>query len=547
MHSEKPAEPSPGEAQAAPLFLHSATSLRRDSALFALLQVALFLLILLLRLEPLSSHMLNFDEQTSYLAATGHLSEYLQGYSTDTLPTTQWVQADEWQRYMQVEAGSNAWTVTQDLFTHDIHPPLYFLLLRSWLEILGNSYLGARLLSLLLDLGTFVLVVLLGRFYSESRHAWLAGFIWLLSPISIFGGAMARQYSLLTFLSILFALLLAHFLFVAQPQIRKLATLLLLTITGAAGMLTQFVFLTVLCGAAIAVLVLGSRHNRLQFFAILLAMLLPVILLATTHPEALAVPIFLSRQLTSESFSIQRLFGFARQSLKLFLPLALPLALTGITYYAARVRQRSFLFDWSVRARTAFGYTFVMLLAPHLFYSSLYLLGVFSTHARNDHHLLYLTPFVALFATAWMQLLPRTSLSTMVVRLFILGLLLLAAVETLQVVNERRGLDVTLLKNYEVLVVDNVRRPETFVYMDPASWAFAGSQADLLSKQQRWLPLLLQQGGVYVSLYRRGPFAIGDADGQRKILDAIAAEGSFRLISRGLDRGVMISIYEVGK
>lgn len=548
MQSEKAARSDPvGKEQTQLLTLKPYRLLRRGSGRFALLPIALACLTLLVRLEPLSSPMLLYDELTSYLFATGRYSEYLELARRVDLPAAKWVTAAEWQRYLQVGSDSSPTTVVNHLLRHDIHPPFYFLLLHQWMKLVGSSYLSGRLLSWLLDFGTFVLVILLGQvLYSDKRFGWLAGLVCLLSPMAIMGAATIRQYSLLTFLATLYTLLLAQILFVSQSHDRKSATLVVLASVGIAGLLTHFAFALVICGALVAALIYGNGHHRLRYFALLAFPIPPIILFVVSYPQALGIRSFLRKPLSIDVFVQAHALHFARQSLELLLPLILAVAVTIALHMMAWIQQRSPELDWEEQSRTALGFTFTMLLVPYVLYSWFYLFGLFTSHARMARHLLYLTPFVTMFATIWLQILSRTLIGRMLTRALLLSLLVIAIIERGQVLLDRRHLDMAILADYELLVVDSIERPETFIYMRPGSKVLAATQSDLISEPNDWLPRLIEEGGAYVSLYRPGKPEHEDAAGQSKILDLMADSGRYRLASRGVDRWNVISIYEVG-
>lgn len=80
----------------------------------------------------------------------------------------------------------------------DIHPPLHFLLLKSWITLAGDRLLALRSLNILLDLITGALIVrLAGRLFSR-QAAVTAGLLWLAAPLLIYSDYLVRMYTLLT-------------------------------------------------------------------------------------------------------------------------------------------------------------------------------------------------------------------------------------------------------------------------------------------------------------------------------------------------------------
>lgn len=80
---------------------------------------------------------------------------------------------------------------------HDVHPPLYFLLLHVWVQVLGDGILSLRLLSALFG----VLAVFLGAWLAwrlaSRRAAFLAMLLLALLPTAVRYSQEVRMYSLL--------------------------------------------------------------------------------------------------------------------------------------------------------------------------------------------------------------------------------------------------------------------------------------------------------------------------------------------------------------
>jgi len=79
----------------------------------------------------------------------------------------------------------------------DVHPPLYYLLLKAWCGLFGGSDLAARSLSLALGCLAAVGVFLLGRQLLGESGGLVAGLIAALSPCFVQTGSEVRMYALL--------------------------------------------------------------------------------------------------------------------------------------------------------------------------------------------------------------------------------------------------------------------------------------------------------------------------------------------------------------
>jgi uncharacterized membrane protein len=80
---------------------------------------------------------------------------------------------------------------------HDVHPPLYFMLLHGWIELFGDSLLSIRSLSALPGILCVVLGAWLVRVIATPRAALLAGLLLALLPTAVRYSQEVRMYSLL--------------------------------------------------------------------------------------------------------------------------------------------------------------------------------------------------------------------------------------------------------------------------------------------------------------------------------------------------------------
>lgn len=80
---------------------------------------------------------------------------------------------------------------------HDVHPPLYFLLLRGWIELFGDSIGSIRSMSAIPGVIAVGLGVWLTRRLSTRRAAVLAGILLALLPTAVRYSQEVRMYSLL--------------------------------------------------------------------------------------------------------------------------------------------------------------------------------------------------------------------------------------------------------------------------------------------------------------------------------------------------------------
>ncbi len=82
---------------------------------------------------------------------------------------------------------------------HDVHPPLYFLLLHTWIDVFGNGIFSIRFMSVLTGIGTVALGVWLVSLIATRRAAVLAGVLLAMLPIAVRYSQEVRMYSLMGF------------------------------------------------------------------------------------------------------------------------------------------------------------------------------------------------------------------------------------------------------------------------------------------------------------------------------------------------------------
>ncbi|OGE81400.1 MAG: hypothetical protein A3E98_00215 [Candidatus Doudnabacteria bacterium RIFCSPHIGHO2_12_FULL_48_11] len=91
----------------------------------------------------------------------------------------------------------------------DVHPPLYYFILRFWSYIFGQSLLSLRGLSILFGIATIWMgFVLFKQIFSNKKWALLAALLIAINPFQIQYALEARMYTLGTFLSLVTCYLL---------------------------------------------------------------------------------------------------------------------------------------------------------------------------------------------------------------------------------------------------------------------------------------------------------------------------------------------------
>jgi 4-amino-4-deoxy-L-arabinose transferase-like glycosyltransferase len=135
----------------------------------------------------------------------------------------------------------------------DIHPPLYYLLLRAWSEVVGWGVPSLRLLSVLIGTAAVPLLYLVGRRLLGRQAGLLAALLLAVSPLHVYYSQEVRMYGLVTLFGL--AALLFALAWQAEARARRWAYLLGYVLAATAALHTQYYSAFLLLGLNLAVLV----------------------------------------------------------------------------------------------------------------------------------------------------------------------------------------------------------------------------------------------------------------------------------------------------
>lgn len=137
----------------------------------------------------------------------------------------------------------------------DVHPPLYFLLLKPVVSLLGDAEFGLRLLSIVLYWLSGVAMYRMARRFLPSEGALIATAVFLTAPLASLSAELVRMYSLLALLAILSTTALIDFL--RKSSWCRMAVFAGLTICGT---FTHLWYFCLLAGQGLAVLMRAPRQ-----------------------------------------------------------------------------------------------------------------------------------------------------------------------------------------------------------------------------------------------------------------------------------------------
>lgn len=148
-----------------------------------------------------------------------------------------------WDEGISLHLATSSWLEIAANRVVNIHPPLYFWLLKAWVELVGVGAFHGRFLSVLASLLQVALVYALARrWFGNGRAPWLALLFILLSPISVIYAQEIRAYA---FLPLVYFLLLGLTQQVLAQQGQRRAPLLALALTAWVGLHLHYIVLFV--------------------------------------------------------------------------------------------------------------------------------------------------------------------------------------------------------------------------------------------------------------------------------------------------------------
>lgn len=158
--------------------------------------VVLLILGVFFRFANLDHKLYWHDEAYTSLRAAGFTSQEI----GQEIFQNQIFAPQDLHKYQGLKRGSTIANTIESLAIEDPqHPPLYFLIARFWMQLVGSSITASRLLPALLSLLSLPLMYGLGlELFASPLAALLATVLLALSPFDILFAQIARQYSFLT-------------------------------------------------------------------------------------------------------------------------------------------------------------------------------------------------------------------------------------------------------------------------------------------------------------------------------------------------------------
>ena len=153
----------------------------------------------------------------------------------------------------------------------DIHPPLYYIVLRGWREILGGTEFGLRSFSAFAGILTVAATLALGRLFFKrragppqqaARLALVAAFLGAVNPALVYYSQETRMYSMLALLTAVSTIALWRWL----NSNHGIKWALVYILTAAAGLYTHYFFPAILILHNLIVLLWLFRSSSTLLF-----------------------------------------------------------------------------------------------------------------------------------------------------------------------------------------------------------------------------------------------------------------------------------------
>lgn len=176
----------------------------------------------------------------------------------------------------------------------DNQQPLYYVMLRPWRLLFGESEIALRSLSTIFFCGTVVVTSFSARTLYGSLAGLVAGALVAFSSIGLLYAATARPYMLATFFVALYCWVALYWIPGSSKQNdllkkRDAVFILLLGLIGALGLLSHSIFIFTLAAFFISALVLSWRHAFRFGLAALAALLFFLLIWGPSFIQALSL------------------------------------------------------------------------------------------------------------------------------------------------------------------------------------------------------------------------------------------------------------------
>jgi uncharacterized membrane protein len=228
--------------------------------------ISLLILGIIFRFAHLTEKIYWVDEVATSLRVSGYTKSEVVGLLT----TQGTVNVTALQRYQHPAPDKNFADLLQALTHSPEHSPLYFLLLRGWIECFGSSIAAIRSLSVLFSLLMLPLIYwLCQELFHSSLTGWLAIALLSISPFEVAYAQEARPYSLWSV-----TLLLSSITLLRAMRLKSQSSWVWYSISLTLSLYTSLLSVFVMIGQIVWAIAVAGHRNLKTVSAYFIATLL---------------------------------------------------------------------------------------------------------------------------------------------------------------------------------------------------------------------------------------------------------------------------------
>ena len=220
--------------------------------------IRLFILVILVlgiffRVSNVEKKVYWHDENITSIQTVGYIGAQVR----DRIFDGSVLSIQELQKYQKVNSDISIFGTINSFAEYDPHhPPIYYIILRVWMQIFGNSIAAIRSLSIVFSLLAFPCLYWLCReLFNSSLTGWLATAMLAVSPFHLLYAQEAREYSLWTVTT-----LLASAALLRAIRLPTKFNWGLYGLTVALGLYSHLFFVLVLMGHGFYILLRGGNR-----------------------------------------------------------------------------------------------------------------------------------------------------------------------------------------------------------------------------------------------------------------------------------------------
>ncbi len=460
-----------------------------------------------------TKHHWTHDECVSYIAATGHQSEYLRMIQSESPPYGVWTRCREWKYFIEPTEKFCFSTIRKDLIESDVHPPLFFWMLHLFCLLFGVTlWTGVLLNIFLLCIGAIIFWKMVLWVGLDRRTALLSLALWMWSPAAVQASLEARPYELFTLAGIFFVWQLLKVTHSNNISISDVGTLIIAILMG---IFSHYHFYLFLFSAFVSVGYLACRERQQHILWVALAILTAAIITNLLHRGVFTAIPKLREELLFTDSVIRRLDRIVL-ALSSFLShvhlIQYLLIALGFIFLIRFMIFNKNLFDFYRHLPSGMVVLNITVIVFITLVSFLYILGFSPKHAMGGKYLLPIWPLAVVIFVSMISAKNHFSKWQWIIPAF-LFIQTFIDVKWLMVQEKKYSDPQAIFRKADAIIIDNVARGELLrlIWYIPEDKDMLAAGQEALLKRTDW------QGKItcrtcYLSKRSYGNTAIGQTE-----------------------------------